>query len=195
MALILASASPRRAHLLTEHGYQFEVVPAAVAESSPPHLTVGETVLFNARAKAETVASLRPGEIVLGADTLVACEGQIFGKPARMNEALRMLQHLNGRAHDVFSAVWLVRRATGERRGFVEITRVHFRRLTTARLREYLQRIGPIDKAGAYAAQEDNGELIERFEGSFTNVIGLPMERLAAELAPFTCVQPPSETN
>jgi septum formation protein len=106
-----------------------------------------------------------------------------------------MLKHLNGRTHDVFSAVWLVRVATAERRGFVEATRVHFRRLATARLREYLERIGPTDKAGAYAAQEDNGELIAHFQGSFTNVIGLPMERLATELTAFACAQPASEMN
>jgi nucleoside triphosphate pyrophosphatase len=102
-----------------------------------------------------------------------------------VNEALRMLGQLNGRTHDVFSGVWLVRGGSGERRGFVEISRVHFRRLPVARLRQYLERINPVDKAGGYAAQEDNGELIERIEGSFTNVVGLPMETLRAELRMF----------
>jgi len=186
MRLILASASPRRRELLARHGYEFEVCPPGITELSPQYLTARETVLFNARVKAEAVAERWPREIVLGADTLVACDGRMFGKPSGMDEALAMLKQLNGRAHDVFSGVWLVRASSGHRRGFVESTRVHFRRLSTARLGEYLRRIRPTDKAGAYAAQEDDGELIERFEGSFTNVIGLPMERLAVELSRLT---------
>jgi septum formation protein len=136
--------------------------------------------------RPKRLAERWPRKIVLGADTLVAFEGRLFGKPSGMDEALEMLEQLNGRAHDVFSGVWLVRASSGDRRGFVEATRVHFRRLSTARLREYLCRIRPTDKAGGYAAQEDKGELIERFEGSFTNVIGLPMERLAVELSRLT---------
>jgi len=92
-----------------------------------------------------------------------------------------MLSRLNGRSHEVYSGCWLIR--DGTERGFVEITRVHFHQRTDSELRAYLARIHPLDKAGAYAAQNDNGEMIARFEGSFTSVIGLPMEALARELA------------
>jgi len=185
--LILASASPRRRALLEQHGYDFQVVMAAgVEERAPAHLSPGETVLANARAKARAVARLHPGTVVLGVDTEVFFEGRVLGKPADMAAASAMLGRLNGRTHEVYSGVWIV---GGENeRGFIVITRVHFHRRTGGELRRYLARIGPLDKAGAYAAQEDRGEMIERVEGSFSNVIGLPMERLAVELRAFGIV-------
>lgn len=181
--LILASASPRRRALLSEHGYRFRVVAADVEEIAPDYFTPGEIVLWNARAKARAVARQHPRKWVLGVDTLVAFDGRVFGKPADMEEAFEMLSTLNGRAHEVYSGVWLVRARLGQERAFVCVTRVHFRRLSDAQLRAYLERIGPLDKAGAYAAQDDGGEIIERVEGSFSNVIGLPMEALAETLA------------
>ena len=183
--LILASASPRRRALLREYGYTFSVEPADVAESAPPHLTPGEITLRNARAKAQAVARKHPEALVLGVDTEVVFEGEVFGKPADMDSAFAMVKRLNGRAHAVHTGVWLRHAASRREHGFVEISRVHFRRLTDAQIRAYHARIGPLDKAGAYAAQEDRGELIERVEGSFTNVIGLPMEALAAALTEF----------
>jgi len=183
--LILASTSPRRRRLLLEHGYNFRVVPAGVDEIAPAHLSPGEITLFNARSKAHTVARAHPRSLVLGVDTIVSFEGEIFGKPASMAAALAMLQRLNGRTHEVYSGVWLRHAATSRERGFIDITRVHFRRLTDEQLRAYLARIGPLDKAGSYAAQEDRGELILRVEGSFSNVTGLPMEAFAMALREF----------
>ena len=185
MRLVLASGSPRRHNLLEEHGYDFTVVSPAVDEVAPAHLTPGEIVLCNACLKANAVARQCPNELVLGADTLVAHEGEVLGKPRDMAEALAMLKRLNGGAHEVFTGVCLVRFAAREERTFVERTRVQFRALTEPQLDGYLQRVAPLDKAGAYAAQEDQGELIEHVEGSFTNVIGLPMERLTEVLASF----------
>ena len=183
--LILASTSPRRRRLLLEHGYNFRVIPAGVSEIVPPYLSPGEITLFNARSKAHAVARNHPRSLVLGVDTLVSFEGEIFGKPGSIEEALAMLQRLNGQAHEVYSGVWLRHAATGKERGFIDITRVHFRRLDEPQLRAYLARIGPLDKAGAYAAQDDGGDLILRVEGSFSNVIGLPMEALAKVLKEF----------
>ena len=183
--LILASASPRRRELLREHGYTFSVEPADVEESAPVHLTPGEIVLRNARAKARAVARKHPEALVLGVDTEVIFAGEVFGKPADFEAAFAMVKRLNGRTHEVCSGVWLIHAATGRERGFIEMARVHFHRRTEAQLRAYHARIGPLDKAGAYAAQEDRGELIARVEGSFTNVIGLPMEALDAALADF----------
>ena len=183
--LILASASPRRRALLREHGYAFSVKVADVQEGAPAHLSPGEIVLRNARAKAHAVARKHPEALVLGVDTEVVFEGEVFGKPADLDAALAMVQRLTGRAHEVYSGVWLTHRAARRDMSFIDITRVHFRRLSDAQIRAYHARIGPLDKAGAYAAQEDRGELIERVEGSFTNVIGLPMEALARALAAF----------
>jgi septum formation protein len=184
MRLVLASASPRRRALLAEWGCEFAVVPADVAEITPAHLSPAETALWNARLKAHAVARIHADARVLGVDTLVALDQRIFGKPADMDEAFAMLSALNGRAHEVFSAVCLV--AHGVERSFVEVTRVHFRRRSDRELRAYLKRIGPLDKAGAYAAQEDDGGMIARVEGSFTNVIGLPMETLLQKFPELT---------
>ena len=186
--LLLASASPRRRDLLAEHGYRFEVAPAAIVEVAPPHLSPGETVLLNARRKACAAARVHPDALVVGADTIVAFEGQLLGKPADFQEAWAMLSALNGTVHEVFSGVCLVLSSARKERTFIEVTRVHFHRRSAAELRAYLARIEPLDKAGAYAAQADEGMMIARVEGSYSNVIGLPMEALARELAAFGCL-------
>lgn len=179
--LILASASPRRRDLLREAGYEFEIVPAHAEEIVA--VTPEQTVLGNARAKAHAIARQRPEALVLGVDTEVWFDGRVFGKPADMDDALRMLRELNGCMHEVYSGVCLAWDGAAHERVFVEVTRVHFHPRTEDELRAYLARIGPLDKAGAYAAQEDDGVMIARVEGSFTNVIGLPMEALAQEIA------------
>jgi septum formation protein len=179
--LILASTSPRRRSLLTQHGYSFAVVaPEGVDEIAPSYLSPGETVLKNARAKARAVAANHRRALVIGVDTEVFFDGRVLGKPADMTDALAMLSRLNGRVHEVFSGVWL--QGPAGARGFIEVTRVHFHQRSSEELRRYLERIHPLDKAGAYAAQDDQGEMIARVEGSYSNVVGLPMERLAEEL-------------
>ena len=182
--LILASASPRRCALLHEHGYDFEVrVPRGVEEIAPVHLSPGETVLANARAKSRAGLAQTPHSVVLGVDTEVFFGGRVLGKPADVDAAFAMLQRLNGRTHEVYSGVWIA--GQGKELGFVEVTGVRFHRRTDAELKRYLARIHPLDKAGAYAAQEDRGEMIATVAGSFSNVIGLPMERLRAALREF----------
>lgn len=178
--LILASASPRRRDLLREAGYAFEIVPAHTDEvvAATPHATV----LGNARVKALTIARQRPEALVLGVDTEVWFGTRVFGKPADMDDALRMLRELNGQTHEVYSGVCFAWDGGASERTLVEITRVHFHRRREEELRTYLARIGPLDKAGAYAAQDDDGGMIASVEGSYTNVIGLPMETLAREL-------------
>jgi septum formation protein len=181
--LILASASPRRRDLLIRQGLTFEIIPAEVVEVCPPHFSPGEVVLCNARAKAACIARKYPAALVLGVDTVVEHEGQVLGKPASLKEAEAMLRRLNGKTHAVYSGVWLCHHESGHARGFIEITHVHFHKRSPAARKAYLARIGPLDKAGAYAAQDDRGEMIRNVEGSFTNVIGLPMERFLEELA------------
>ena len=154
-------------------------------ETAPGHLSPGETVLANARRKALAVGRRRPEAVVIGVDTEVFFEGRVLGKPPDMDAAFAMLSRLNGRTHEVYSGVWIA--GPRRERGFIEVTRVHFNTRSDAELRRYLARIGPLDKAGAYSAQDDRGEMIAQVEGSFSNVIGLPMERLAAELRDFGC--------
>jgi septum formation protein len=182
--LILASASPRRRDLLAAEGYSFICHPADVQEIAPAHLTAAETVLYNARLKATAVAQLHPNDLVLGVDTVVSFHGEVFGKPRDMDHAFEMLSRLNGQSHEVYSGVWLAHPSGA--RGFVEVSQVHFRQFSPEQLRLYLQRIQPLDKAGAYAAQDSHPDgIVKRIEGSRTNVIGLPMERLAEELRRF----------
>jgi len=163
---------------MAEWGYGFEVVTADVEEKSPAHLTVREMVLFNARLKGAAVAALRPEALVVAADTLVALDGRALGKPGTLDEARMMLGSLAGRSHQVFSGVWVEHRAGDFRASFVEVSQVHFRELTAGEIEDYIRRVHVLDKAGAYAAQEDPIGLIELIEGSRTNVIGLPMEQL-----------------
>ena len=181
--LILASSSPRRRELLEERGYRFEIIAASVEEMSPAYLTVREAVLLNARRKGAAVAVLHPAACVVAADTLVALEGRPMGKPASLEAARRMLASLSGRTHQVFSGVWIEHRAAGGLAAFIEVSHVRFRALAGVEIEEYLRLVQVMDKAGAYAAQEDPIGLIAEIEGSRTNVIGLPMERLVPMLA------------
>ena len=181
--LVLASASPRRKALLAEAGYRFSVAAAPVEELAPAYLTVRETVLLNAKLKGTAVAALQPQACVLAADTLVALEGRPLGKPRDLAEAHAMLRALSGRTHQVFSGVWLG--GAGRVATLVEVSDVRFRALGEAEIEAYTQSVHVLDKAGAYAAQEDPIGLIAEITGSRTNVIGLPMERLAVILPPF----------
>jgi septum formation protein len=180
--LLLASKSPRRHDLLRKAGIAFEIEAARSEELTGGHWTARELCLINAERKALEVASKFPERIVLGADTVVSLERQIFGKPASLREAQAMLERLCGRIHEVLTGVCLVRKSDRKLCRFVESTRVKFRSRQVVDLEGYLQSIDPLDKAGGYAAQEDNGRLIECIEGSMTNVIGLPIERVLAAL-------------
>ena len=159
--------------------------PPHVQEVYPDYLTVGETTLLNAKRKADDVAPKFPNALVLAADTLVAVEGKIFGKPRDRAEAGAMLRTLSGREHDVFSGVWIISAGGGRTRCFIEHSRVRFRRLSGGEITRYLSLVNPLDKAGGYAAQENVLEIIESIEGSRTNVIGLPMEALSEALEEF----------
>jgi septum formation protein len=169
--------------LLAERGYRFEVVTVDVEETLPAHLTVREAVLLNARRKGTAVAALHPDACVVAADTLVAVDGQALGKPGSLEGARQMLRTLSGRTHQVFSGVWIEHRAERGMAAFIEVSHVRFRELKAGEIERYFGLVNVMDKAGAYAAQDDPMGLIEEIEGSRTNVIGLPLERLGAMLA------------
>ncbi len=181
--LVLASTSPRRKDLLNSHGYAFTVSTVAVDEIEDPRLGPDRLVQENARLKAHSIKHLHPDRVILAADTVVALGNRVLGKPADMLQAAAMLADLNGRSHVVHSGVCLLSANNVEERVFVVTTAVRFHTLTPAQQLAYLNRIQPLDKAGAYAAQDDEGELIAGYEGSFSNVVGLPMEALALHLS------------
>jgi septum formation protein len=181
--LILASCSPRRFDLMTGAGLEFTVVPAEVEEFHDEAVPLAELTRQNAALKAEWVAARHPDNWVIGADTLVSIGQQALGKPADLAEAARMLGRLSGHTHVVGTAVCLVHAATGRRHEFLEETLVTFKPLSETEIAHYLTLINPLDKAGSYAAQEHGEVIIEKVEGPYSNVVGLPMERLLVELA------------
>ena len=178
--LILASGSPRRRDLMEEAGYEFEIIVSPAEEAHDPALKPWELTEANAQLKAEAIAERFADAVVIGADTLVYLDDEPLGKPRDMDDAENMLQRLVGRTHVVCTGVCLC--LGGEAQCFHELTKVTFRNLDTDAIRKYLGMINPLDKAGAYAAQEHGEFIIEKTEGSWTNVVGLPMERLAQEL-------------
>jgi septum formation protein len=182
---VLASGSPRRRQLLEEAGYEFEVIAPPVEEVSHSWLTVRELTLSNARRKALAAAQALPDAVVLGADTLVSIDGQVLGKPADLKEATQILRRLSGRSHTVWTAVCLCHSASGKSRTFCVSSEVEFRDLTDRAIQNYFAKVNPLDKAGAYAAQGDGKEIIRRIEGSYSNVVGLPMETTTRWLRTF----------
>lgn len=175
--LVLASASPRRRDLLCAAGFEVIIRPSRVVEITEG-LPARDLAMANAELKALSVAASTTGDLVLGADTIVVLEGEILGKPRDLDHAKEMLARLGGRVHEVLTGVCMLRGGTQARCSFVESTRVAFRSLDEGTIAAYLADIDPLDKAGAYAAQEDRGRLIERIEGSMENVIGLPVARV-----------------
>jgi septum formation protein len=181
LKIILASQSPRRQELLRQMGVRFRMVTAAVAEVHGHGRAARAICKRNALAKAAAVAQKFPKQTVLGADTLVHLGDELLGKPASLAEARRMLGRLSGRTHHVTTACALV--CGGRQKVFSVTTRVTFRELSRAQISAYLRAVPVLDKAGAYAVQLKGEWIVEALHGSFTNVVGLPMERLRSELA------------
>ncbi len=181
--LILASASPRRRQILAEAELPFTLAaPYEVDEVWPEGMPAAEVAEYLAGLKSDAYpVPLAPGDILLTADTTVILGDGILGKPADGAEARRMLADLSGRVHTVTTGVVL--RTTTRRESFTATTTVHFRRLTPEEIGHYVDTARPMDKAGAYAIQEWIGHVgIERIEGSFQNVMGLPIQMVYATL-------------
>jgi septum formation protein len=186
--LILASASPRRAGLLRQLDLKFQVLPGDATELSDDQLSPFEICQLNAHRKARAVATKFPDALVIGADTLVFLDRKILGKPATLAEAQTMLEKLQGRTHQVVTGVSLIHLRAHRESVFAVSTDVRFRALTAKQIRHYLSQMNPLDKAGAYAIQEHGDLIIEEISGSFSNVVGLPLERLEAELSRWRAV-------
>lgn len=180
--MILASASPRRAELLRQLGLEFQIIPGVATEVFDEYLSPLELCQLNAHRKARAIAKKHPDALVLGADTLVFLEGEIIGKPADIAEAQRMLGRLQGRTHQVVTGVSLIHLRALRERTFAVSTAVTFHPLTAGQINVYLSKMNPLDKAGAYAIQEHGETIVSEISGSFSNVVGLPIEMLQEEL-------------
>ena len=191
--IILASASPRRRELLTQIGLEFDVVVSETEEkitSTEPAKVVEELSAQKAEAVWEKLATITD-IIVLGADTVVACDGKILGKPADTEAAVAMLTMLQGRGHEVYTGVTILYEQNGERKTltFHEKTTVHFYPMTDAQIREYVATGDPMDKAGSYGIQGFCARYIRGIEGDYNNVVGLPVGRVYQELHGLQTVQ------
>ena len=178
MKLVLASSSPRRAAYLKELGIPFRRIAPDVDETRLPGESPRRYVRRIALDKAKAVMSRHPNAWVLAADTTVVVDDAVLGKPGGAAEARRMLRRLSGRAHRVVSGIALGRAVPPRLTTAVSSTRVTLRPLSDAEIRWYVDTGEPLDKAGAYGAQGKGGLLVERYEGSFSNVVGLPLEKL-----------------
>lgn len=174
--LILASASPRRRELLAELGVPFEIVVADVVEHEAPDADPRRMVAHNAALKADWVAARHPAAWVLGADTTVFIDSTVLNKPRDLAEARAMLRRLSGRTHTVFTGVALRRAADAWRIDEGVATEVTFRPLDEPVIDAYLAAVNPLDKAGGYGIQERGELIVAGTRGSFTNIVGLPME-------------------
>jgi nucleoside triphosphate pyrophosphatase len=182
-AVVLASASPRRVALLRQVGLRFTVTDPGPDRAWPGSAEPRHGVRALALDKARRVAARRPGAVVIGADTVVVARGLRFGKPADENVAAGMLQRLQGRTHEVWSGIAVVR--DDEQRTAAECTRVQFARLSEDEIRAYVLSGEPLDKAGAYGIQGLGGAFIRSIEGDYFNVVGLPLHRLRLMLREF----------
>jgi len=183
MKLILASASPRRQQLLKTAGFSFEVIPANIDETPNPSHTPEQLVHTLAEQKCMAVYNKMPNTIVIGADTIVVIDGIILGKPSNEAEVFAMLKRLQGRPHIVYTGVCIC--GTQKSVTFSESTKVYMRSLSDEEIYEYIATGEPMDKAGSYGIQERGATLIERVEGDYFTVVGLPLCRLSQELKEF----------
>ncbi len=181
--IILASQSPRRRELLHLAEIEFEVLVANTDESYPAGLSFEDTAMHIAKNKAVTIKQNNAERVILAADTIVVCNNKIIGKPVDREDAIAILTELSGNTHDVITGVCILKNEVEVL--FADITTVSFHTLTQEQIIFYVDKYKPYDKAGAYAIQEWIGAVgIKKVEGDFYNVMGLPISRVVAALAP-----------
>jgi septum formation protein len=183
--IILASESPRRKELLKSTGLRFEVASGDVEEDLALGLPPHELARHLSEQKANSVAGEYPDAVIIAADTFIVLEGSVLGKPHTGDEARRMLGALSGRAHSVITGFTILDTKSGKMRSGSEETRVWFRELTDRQIDDYVGTGEPLDKAGAYAIQEQGAALVEKIEGDYQNVVGLPLSALREGLRQF----------
>ena len=176
--IILASQSPRRKELLSMCGFEFEIRPADVDETLPENISPKEAVCYLSKIKAEALKDEE--NIVIGADTVVALNGEILGKPRDDNDAFNMLKMLSGKTHSVYTGVTLASKK--KTITFYEETKVTFYPISDDEIKDYIKTGEPKDKAGAYGIQGLGGLLVEKIEGDYNNVVGLPVAKLSRKI-------------
>lgn len=183
--IILGSNSPRRQELLKSLGFTFLNKPINADESFPANLQAEEICLYLAEKKADAYEDdLSENEILITADTIVWCEGKVFNKPANFVEGKKMLETLSGKMHEVFTGVCL--KSGNKQTTFYDVSKVYFKKLKPEEIEYYLMNYSPYDKAGGYGVQDWLGYIgIDKIEGSFYNVMGLPVKELYEELVKF----------
>ncbi|MBT4423887.1 septum formation protein Maf [Candidatus Bathyarchaeota archaeon] len=189
LKILLASSSPRRFELIRELGWDFKVANPTVVEDEESMNPV-ERVEVNALRKARSIEGCQ-GYLIIGADTVVFHEGEILGKPGESGKAAMMLRKLSGKPHKVYTGVTILNSDTGEMLTRHEETTVWFKELDDETIETYVATGEPLDKAGAYGIQGEAGALVDRIEGSYSNVVGLPLE-LVREMLNKICEHKPA---
>ena len=182
MQIVLASTSPRRRELLTLLGLEFRIIPPTCEETLTPHLSPSEQTRHLARDKAQSVVDQHPEDLIIGSDTVIEIEGKLLGKPENMEEAETMLRELRGRVHQVHTGVAVIQRDNNVSIDFVETTHVWIKPFDEKTLQDYLDTAESRGKAGAYSIQGEGAQLIEKIEGDYPTIVGLPLWRTAKVL-------------
>lgn len=180
--IILASSSPRRKQLLEQLGISFDCCPARIDEDLGTEETAREAVRRIALNKAEKASEMVRNSIIIAADTMVVCNGEVLGKPDNARDAFNKLYKLKGREHEVITAVCVMDTENGQCEVQDEITRVYFRDISDEEIRAYIRTEEPMDKAGAYGIQGMGAVFVDRIEGCYFNVVGLPLKHLYSML-------------
>ena len=174
--VILASKSPRRQELLKEIVEDFDIVVSTSKEKRPLFVSLKKVPMYLAKQKATEIYKKNKDSLVIGADTVVICNNEILGKPKDKQDAKRMITMLSNKTHIVVTGVYLI--CKEYKKAFYEVTEVTFKNMSQKEIDSYCELTNIYDKAGAYAIQEDAGQYIEKINGSYTNVVGLPVEAL-----------------
>lgn len=182
MQILLASTSPRRRELLELLGLTFHIIPPTCEERLSPNLSPGEQTRQLAREKAQSVADEHPQDIVIGSDTVIEIEGKLLGKPENIQEAETMLRNLQGRYHQVHTGVAIIHQANKVSINFVETAQVWIKSFDEHTLKTYLDTEESLGKAGSYSIQGNGAQLIEKIEGDYPTIVGLPLWRTAKAL-------------
>ena len=183
--IILASKSPRRAEILRMIGLDFKVVPSKIKEEINPNIEQNEIAIAISKAKAEKISCKYPTDIIIGADTIVVLNGKIFGKPKDSHESKKMLKALSDNTHKVITGVTIINESMGFLKTFSEVTEVLVRKIPTKKIEYYITNFNTLDKAGSYGIQEWFSVWIEKINGCYYNVMGLPISKLYRYLAEF----------
>lgn len=183
--IILGSASPRRQELLGSLGFKFKLSPTHADENFPEHLKAQEIPLYLAEVKANAYSNvLTKNELLITADTIVWCEGKVYNKPENFEQGMTMLRSLSGKMHEVFTAVCF--KSAKKQLSFYDTSKVYFKTFSDEEISYYLTNYQPYDKAGGYGVQDWIGYIgIDKIEGSFYNVMGLPVKKVYEELIKF----------